>query len=112
MNFLIYAQDVVLPTYSGMTDPVTKQPLKFNFEAKTLGDIISASLPYIYLIAGLSLFLMLIWGGITLMTAAGNPDQSKAGYGRITGALIGFVIVFISYFVVQLVEVILGVEIL
>jgi hypothetical protein len=85
----------------------------FIFKGKaTLGEVISKLLPYIYLIAGLSLFLMLIWGGITLMTAAGNPDQSKAGYGRITGALLGFVIVFISYFIVQLVEIILGVKIL
>lgn len=78
----------------------------------TIGQIVSKVLPYVYIIAGLSLLLLLIWGGITLMTAAGNPDKAKQGYGILSGALIGFLIVFISYFVVQLVQVMLGVKIL
>jgi hypothetical protein len=55
---------------------------------------------------------MLIMGGITLMTSGGNPDKTKAGYGRITHALIGFLIIFIAYFVAQLAEVMLGVKFL
>ena len=55
---------------------------------------------------------MLIMGGITLMTAAGDPAKSKAGYGKISAGLIGFLIIFVSYFVAQLIEVILGVKIL
>lgn len=76
------------------------------------GSVISQALPYVYVFAGLSLLLMLVWGGITLMTAAGNPDKAKDGWGKITGALIGFLIIFISYFVVQLIETILGIKIL
>jgi hypothetical protein len=97
---------ISLPGYSG-----TDFNIKGNFNP-SLGDIISAALPYVYIFAGLGLLLMLILGGINLMTAAGNPDKTKAGYGRITGALIGFLIVFISYFVVQLIQVIFGVKIL
>lgn len=76
------------------------------------GSIISKLLPYVYVLAGLGLLVMLIGGGIGLMTAGGDPGKTKASYGKITGALIGFLIVFISYFVAQLVEVILGVDIL
>ena len=82
----------------------------FKFANTTIGDIVSKLLPYIYVVAGLVLLLMLISGGITLMTSAGNPDKSKAGYGRITGALIGFVIIFVSYFIAKIVEVVLGVK--
>lgn len=82
-----------------------------RFANKTVGDVISAMLPYIYVFAGLGLLLMLIYGGIELMTAAGNPDKVKAGYGRISAGLIGFVVVFISYMVVKVVEIILGVTI-
>jgi len=46
------------------------------------------------------------------MTAAGDPAKSKAGYGRISTGLIGFLIIFISYFVTQIVEVVLGIKIL
>jgi len=94
---------VNLPTYAGTG---------FAFENKTVGEIIGQALPYIYGFAGLGLLLMLIFGGITLMTAAGSPDKAKAGYGKIVGALIGFLIIFISYFVVQIIEVVLGVKIL
>jgi hypothetical protein len=76
-----------------------------------IGSVISKALPYILVIAGLSLLVMLISGGITLMTAAGDPGKSKAGYGKITAGLIGFVIIFVAYFVVQIVQVILGVTI-
>ena len=84
----------------------------FKFENKSVGDIFSGLLPYLYVIAGLILLVMLVTGGLGLMTAAGNPDKMKAGYGKISNALIGFLIIFISYFVVQLVETILGIKIL
>lgn len=77
----------------------------------TVGGIFSALLPYIYVIAGLILLFMLIMGGLGLMTAAGDPKKVEASQGRITMALVGFLIIFISYFIVQLVEVMLGVKI-
>lgn len=77
----------------------------------SVGDIISALLPYVYVIAGLSLLYMLVSGGITLMTAAGNPGKTKEGYGKLQAGMIGFVIIFIAYFVTQIVEVVLGVKI-
>ncbi len=92
-----------LPTYDGTG---------FIFANKTVGEIISKLLIYLYPAAGLILLLMLISGGITLMTAAGDPAKSKAGYGRIINAFIGFAIIFVSYFVLQLVEVLLGVKII
>jgi len=98
---------MTLPTYSGTG---------FKFENATIGEIIGGKsgqpglLAYIYVVAGLALLLMLILGGIGLMTSAGNPDKSKAAFGRISGALIGFLIIFISYIVALLVEQVLGVK--
>lgn len=83
----------------------------FKFKGGSIGDVISALFPYIYVIAGLAMLVMLIAGGISLMTAAGDPAKTKAGYGKITAGVIGFLIIFVSYFVVQLVEVVLGVKI-
>jgi hypothetical protein len=76
-----------------------------------IGSIITKALPYVLVIAGLGLLIMLIAGGITLMTAAGDPKKSAQGYGYITGGLIGFAIIFVSYFVVQIVSTVLGVTI-
>lgn len=92
-----------LPTY-GTTG--------FNFADKKLGDVISGLFPYIFGFAGLALFVMLIWGGITLMTAAGDPAKTKDGYGKLSAGFIGFLIIFVSYFIAQIVEVVLGIKIL
>jgi len=94
-----------------MPTPISLPADPTKFAGKTVGDLISATLPYIYVFAGLGLLLMLIYGGIELMTAAGNPDKLKAGYGRISSGLIGFVIVFISYMLVKIVETVLGVKV-
>ena len=87
------------------------EPTGFRFAGGTVGDVISELLPYVYVLAGIGLLLMLIYGGIELMTAAGDPDKIKGGYGRVSAGLIGFVIVFISYMVVKIAETVLGVKI-
>lgn len=95
-----------LPNYSDNTSTST-----FAFENKTLGDVISSLIPYIYLVAGLAMLVMLIMGGFKLMTAAGDQAKTKDGYGKITSGIVGFLIIFVSYFVVQIVELVLGVKI-
>lgn len=78
----------------------------------TLGKMVGTVLGYIYVLGGLALLVSLLLGGITLMTAGSDQAKVKEGYGRISRALIGFLIIFVSYFLAQLVEVVLGVKIL
>ena len=77
-----------------------------------LGSVITAVLPYIYVFAGLLMLVMIIMGGIGLMTSAGDPAKSKDGYGKITAGIIGFIIIFAAYFVAQIVQVVFGVKFL
>ena len=93
-----------------LTEIIANDPVSDKFG--NIGSLMSTLLPYILTAAGLGLLIMLIFGGIGLMTSAGNPDKIKASYGRITHALIGFVIIFASYMIVQLAEVVLGINIL
>ena len=106
---VVYAE-TNLPSYPTSVPGAPAGLINLNNTNLTLGDIIGKLLPYVYVVAGLILLLMLIAGGIGLMTSAGNPDKSKAAQGRITGALIGFVIIFVSYFIAKIVEVIFGVS--
>lgn len=103
----VYAEDAIIPTYDNV-DFKYKDILGSQY---TVGEILSDLLPYIYVMAGLVLLLLLITGGFSLMTSAGNPDKIKAGYGKIKSALIGFLIIFISYIVAMLIQTILGVDI-
>jgi hypothetical protein len=94
-----------LPLVPGGAAPV------FTVAGNDLTDIISKALPYTYLIAGLILFFLLIWSGFEILTAGDNQETLKRATGRITHALTGFVIIFISYWLIRLVELILGVKI-
>ena len=107
-NFLglaaaVWAQGVTLPDYSSVPG--------FKFKGAKLGEIVAAALPYVYALAGVALFAMLIWGGLEIMLSAGEQGKLKSGQARITNALVGFAIVFVSYFVVQIVEVIFSLKI-
>lgn len=87
-------------------------PIAKNFP--TVGSLISTILPTVYVIAGLLLFGLLIFGGFGLIMGAGGGDAQKTGQGKkaITTAVVGFLIIFLSYWVIQLIEVITGIDIL
>jgi len=51
-------------------------------------------------------------GGITLMTAAGDANKMKQGYGQLTAGLIGFIIIFVSFFIAQILQIALGIKFL
>jgi hypothetical protein len=76
----------------------------------TLGTLVSAILTYVFPIAGIILFFVLLFGGFTLLTSAGNPDQVKKGQQIVVSGLIGFVIIFVSFWVWQLLKIALGID--
>ena len=78
----------------------------------SVGNLISTILPNVFVIAGVIIFFFIILGGFTMITSAGNPEKQKEGSAMITGAVMGFVIIFGAYWIVQLLEWILGVSIL
>lgn len=79
----------------------------------TLGSIVSKLLSrYVFFFAGLCLLFMLIAGGFQLLTSAGDPETVKAGQSKIVSALIGFFIIFVAYWLMQIIEIVLGFKIL
>ncbi|HSX48985.1 MAG TPA: pilin [Candidatus Saccharimonadales bacterium] len=74
----------------------------------TLGDIINKAIPWIFTISGMILLIYLIFGGIQLMLSGGDPKNAGAAKAHITNALVGFIIIFVSFWIVQLVGVIFG----
>jgi len=80
----------------------------------TLGEFFSTILFNIYGLAGIIFLFLLIFGGISIIIGAGNQDSSKVQKGQkaVTSAVAGFVVIFVSYFVIQLIQVITGVNIL
>ncbi len=76
------------------------------------GKLINAILPNIYVAAGLVIFFMIVFGGFTIVANAGNSEKTKEGSKIITSALIGLLVLFGSYWIIQIIQVITGVQIL
>lgn len=74
--------------------------------------VLNALIPYLFTFAGLILFVMLLWGGFEMLSGAATPQSQEAGKQRITAALTGFALLFMSYWFAQIVEYIFGLNIL
>lgn len=78
----------------------------------TLGEIISPALKIVYVLAGILLLVYLIMAGFQMMTGANDPKAKESAGKSITNAIIGFLILFVSYWLIQILEVVLGISIL
>jgi hypothetical protein len=101
----IYAiGDVKIPEY----DP----SLSFEFSGKSVGDVIGKLFNYLLPLAGILMFAMIIYGGLTLMLSGGSPEGVKEGTSKILFGVVGFIIVFASFWIIKIVEAIFGIQIL
>lgn len=78
------------------------------------GVLISSIIRNSIAVISVLLVVLLILGGINYIISAGSGDPKKAAQAQalITDALIGFAVVFLAYFIIQIVEVITGMRIL
>jgi positive regulator of sigma E activity len=83
---------------------------EFSGNQGDIGSIVSSLLNYLFPLAGILLLLYLLLGGFSLMTSGGDPKAVQAAKSKITNALIGFIIIFAAYWIVQLVASILGLD--
>lgn len=78
----------------------------------SISDIVSIFLNIAFALSGLILLFFFIMGGIGMISSAGQSDPQKAEQAKktITSAIIGFVIVFTSYWIVKLIGSLLGIS--
>ena len=77
----------------------------------TVGDLINKLLPFIYAIAALLLFGILLWGGYDFILSRGEPEKISAARMKITAGIIGFVLLVISYILVRILGYIFGINV-
>ena len=107
MSFLsiVYAveEQVLLKPESGSTFA--------NLGDLTIGGIVSGFIRLILVIASLVFFFVLVFGGITWIASGGDKAKTEEARNRITAALVGLVIVFSAWAIIQLIKVFFGVDI-
>ncbi len=68
-----------------------------------VGGFISLVLnTYVFYVAGILLLIYMVIGGIQIMTSKGDPKAMQAAQGKITNALLGFIIVITAYAIVSI----------
>lgn len=102
------AQVLELPGKTPTDPTIVEGFLPFKFS--TIGDIISGAIPFIFAFAGIGLLLMIISAGFTLLTSAGDAKKLDMGKNKLTYALVGFVIIFVAYWMTQLAGNIFGLD--
>ena len=76
----------------------------------SIGDLVSSFLQAAIVIAGIIMVFLFIFGGISMIAGAGqsNPESVARGKKALTAALIGFILIFTSIWIVRIIEIITG----
>ncbi len=77
---------------------------------KTLGDLVSLLLRLAFAGSGILILFLFFFAGWNMLMGAGNnnPDQASKGKQAATAAVLGFVIIFVAYWIIRIIEIIVG----
>ena len=59
---------------------------------------------FIVTIAGIAAFVMMVWGGLSWLTSAGNPSKIADAKDRLSSALLGLLIILGSWLILRLIN--------
>ena len=81
---------------------------------ESLGGFISAILPNVYIIAGIIAFVLVLIAGLMFIINAGKgeSEQAKKWQGTLTASIAGLLIIFLSYWIMQIIKTVTGLDIL
>jgi len=94
INFIAHAEELPNPT-----------PQFGN-----LASIVNAFVTPILTLAGIALFLFMVIAGFKYMASGDDPKAKDSAKGQLTSAIIGFVIIFAAYWILEIVAAVFGVE--
>lgn len=69
-----------------------------------LEQIVAWLYVFLVMISGLAAFVMIVWGGVQWMTSQGSPGQIGEAKDKIQKALLGLLLVLISFIVLQIIN--------
>ena len=72
-----------------------------NLDANHFGSVLGSAITFVFVIATLIALAYLIWGGIKWITSQGDKNGVEAARGHIIAAIVGLVLIFVSYLVIN-----------
>ena len=82
-----------------------------NIDSFTVSNIISWAITMVLVLAGVIFFFMLVIGGIRWIISDGDKVNTEGARNQITAALIGLIIVFASWAIINLISTVFGIDI-
>ncbi|MCL5675952.1 MAG: hypothetical protein M1120_02395 [Patescibacteria group bacterium] len=78
-----------------------------------LAQLVSPLIKNVFILAGIVLLILLIFGGVTYIINAGSGDKEgmEKGQNALTSAILGFIIIFAAYWLVQIAAYVTGIHI-
>lgn len=80
---------------------------------QSIGSLISAILPNVYILAGIIAFVLVLVSGLMFIINAGKGESEAAQKSQqaLVASLAGLLIIFLSYWIIQIIEAVTGIKI-
>lgn len=88
------------------------QSLAPNPNLTSFGMVVSVIVKNAFVLAGLLSFILLIFGGFNVIVSAGDAKKAQQGKTAITGAVTGLLLVLGSFLIIQMIQVVTGIDII
>lgn len=75
-------------------------------------NLLNTIVPVLFIVAGLALFIFIFMAGFGMVMAPDNKKNVDEGKKKLGYAIAGFILLFASYWIVQIIETVTGVPIL
>lgn len=69
----------------------------------TIGNVIGPLIQFIFILAVIAALIYLVWGGFKWLISGGDKTALQTAREHIVAAIIGLVIIFLSYFILNLI---------
>ena len=79
---------------------------------QSIGALITSWLPNVYILGGILVLILIIASGLMWIGNAGNIKKIEEAQKILTFAIMGFILLFASYWIIQIIQVLTGVPIL
>jgi hypothetical protein len=99
-SLLAFDQDVSLAPSEGFA----------SLNDVSFASFVRAAIVLVLVVAAIIFFFMLVFGGVKWITSGGDKGQTEAARNQITAALIGLVIVFSAWAILQIVGAFFGID--
>lgn len=75
-----------------------------------LSTIIRNAITFIFTFASVALVLVFMWGAVDWITSGGDKEKVSNARKKITAAIIGFIILSLSFFIISVIGVMFGIN--